>query len=760
MTTSPQNNGHSHLGSSTGSLQLRGMNGSLETPTGQMAHSSTFSASSPPPNAIALLKALRRRWLLGLLCGLAAAAVVGIGVWYFLPPAQQLAYAKLYCPVKPQAVLEKHPEGQIDFQTFQKTQASLIKSRATLEAALNRAEIIPISSNFSNETGYPEEWLAQKIKVEFPDSPEIMRVSLERPTELEAKLLVQAITESYLEKFADQQMSQRRERLVKLNEILNKDKTELAASDTRIAKLSKKFGVGDPVQAATRQGFGDQIAHDTRLDILNKNRELREARLEYRLMMAGQQPATTSIDKDVIEELVNVDPLVVELERSLARDQEDLDVKLKDAKKLNDPTISALKEKTASTKTKLQSLKQRISASLEERLKQKQLRESHQSAEKLRIRIEYLEAALLDLNRELDRLTRNSTELNDGGFELAVEQEARKRVATDVDKVNDEIHKLTVELQDPPRVMPLEAATVVHVEDFPRRLRISGMAALGALLAVLFGVSLLEFRSHRIDSADEVVNRLGMNVMGALPAYHARGRLGFSATNGTASAFQQDLLMDSIDAVRTMLVHAAQSGSLRVVMITSAVSGEGKTSLATHLAGSMARAGYKTLLVDADLRRPALDRLFDLPTGPGLCELLRGEVEIAAAIQPSQVPDLWVMPAGRWNILASRALARGRLQPILDQLRDPYECVIVDSSPLLLTADALSTATNVDGVLFAIMHDVSRLPRVHAAYQRLEALGVRILGAVVNGAVVERPQYGPRYVSATVESSSSPPASS
>ena len=77
------------------------------------------------------------------------------------------------------------------------------------------------------------------------------------------------------------------------------------------------------------------------------------------------------------------------------------------------------------------------------------------------------------------------------------------------------------------------------------------------------------------------------------------------------------MLLESVDATRTMLVHAARTGSYRVMMIASAVGGEGKTSLASYLATSLARSGLRTLLVDADLRSPMMHRLFELPWSPG-----------------------------------------------------------------------------------------------------------------------------------------------
>src|SRR5207244_6612170 len=102
-------------------------------------------------------------------------------------------------------------------------------------------------------------------------------------------------------------------------------------------------------------------------------------------------------------------------------------------------------------------------------------------------------------------------------------------------------------------------------------------------------------------------------------------------------------------AARTMILHAARAEGLRTVMITSAVSGEGKTSLSCHLACSLARAGRKTLLLDCDLRNPAAHRLFEAPAEPGLCEVLRGEVPLAEVIRAKQATHLSLIPARHFD---------------------------------------------------------------------------------------------------------------
>src|SRR5262249_42491525 len=152
--------------------------------------------------------------------------------------------------------------------------------------------------------------------------------------------------------------------------------------------------------------------------------------------------------------------------------------------------------------------------------------------------------------------------------------------------------------------------------------------------------------------------------------------------------YWHNLLNEAVDVTRTMLVHAAQADGLQIVMVTSALEGEGKTSLASHLAASLARSGRKTLLIDGDLRKPAAHRPFALPLEPGLCELLRGEVHPGDAIQPTRLSRLWLVPAGAWDSHATQALSQGNLQGIFAQARGQFDFIVIDSSPVLPLADA------------------------------------------------------------------------
>jgi capsular exopolysaccharide synthesis family protein len=193
-------------------------------------------------------------------------------------------------------------------------------------------------------------------------------------------------------------------------------------------------------------------------------------------------------------------------------------------------------------------------------------------------------------------------------------------------------------------------------------------------------------------------------------------------------------LVESVDATRSMVLHAVRAEALRVILITSAMGGEGKTSLSSHLAVSFARSGRRVVLVDSDLRRPAVHRVFGVNKAPGLSDLVGGKASVDEVVQGTWVEGLWVISAGCADPQSFDALAGERVRPILDELRAKFDMVVVDSCPVLPVADVLLIAPHVDGVIFSVLQEVSRLPAVHTAWNRLAWLGTRMLGVVVSGA--------------------------
>ena len=200
-----------------------------------------------------------------------------------------------------------------------------------------------------------------------------------------------------------------------------------------------------------------------------------------------------------------------------------------------------------------------------------------------------------------------------------------------------------------------------------------------------------------MDSTGDVLDGLGIRIVGSLPVLPKPTRRRRGEAASLAERREQGLLVESVDATRTMLLHASRAESVRVVMVTSAVKGEGKTSLACHLAASLARAGHKTLLVDCDMRCPAAHRLFAVTPLPGVCEYLRGDCTIEDATRATAAVGLDVIPAGKYDPIALQAIAQEGLRDLFDEAKTRYDFIIVDSAPVLAVADSQLICQQVDG---------------------------------------------------------------
>ena len=351
-----------------------------------------------------------------------------------------------------------------------------------------------------------------------------------------------------------------------------------------------------------------------------------------------------------------------------------------------------------------------------------------------------LQEELKNLSQTDQALTDNTLDLQDNRDELKQTEEAATKIAS-------EVEKLEVELQAPPRISLIEDAIPPTTRNTKKWYTMFGGISLGSFLGTILAIAFLEVQTRKVDSADEVLGDLGLSVVGSLPMLPTRARRRGVVAQQEKDRYWYNVLLESIDATRTMLMHAARSGSHRVVMIASALPGEGKTSLASHLATSLARSGQKTLLIDADLRSPSIHRLYELTPNPGLSELLRGEVAFDDVIVSTAVEELKVITAGKCDSQTLRILSQGGLGSLFAQLKEQFDFVIVDSSPILPVADALIIAQQVDAVLFSILADVSRKARILVAHQRITALGVKVLGAVVTGS--HDNAYGSKYYPGT-----------
>ncbi len=284
-------------------------------------------------------------------------------------------------------------------------------------------------------------------------------------------------------------------------------------------------------------------------------------------------------------------------------------------------------------------------------------------------------------------------------------------------------------------------------------------AVLGLLLGLLLGVGLAflwEALDTRVRSSDEISTRLGLPLLAQLPEPPKRLR---DASRLAMLVDPSGVQAEAFRMLRTNLQFVTLSGEARTVMITSAVAEEGKSTTIANLAVALARAGKRVTLVELDLRRPLLDRFFDLEPGrPGITQVALGDATLEEAVVPIPVRGpstgedhhhtngngngngngggyavLRVLTAGAIPPDPGEFMSSRKLGEILAELRSQSDIVLIDAPPLLQVGDGLALSAQVDGTLVVTRIDVLRRGMLGDLGRLLEAMPARKLGIVVTG---------------------------
>lgn len=257
---------------------------------------------------------------------------------------------------------------------------------------------------------------------------------------------------------------------------------------------------------------------------------------------------------------------------------------------------------------------------------------------------------------------------------------------------------------------------------------------LGGLIGLALGIGYAVTRhvlDLRVRSPRDIERETGASVLGTLPESKeltaARKVLTFSGRADSHSA-----VAEATRELRTNLRFVDIDNPPRAIVVTSPIPGDGKSTIAANLAGSIAAAGENVVLIDADLRRPMVASLFDLPEGAGLTDVLTGRAEIAdVAHSIGEGGNLVVIAAGRIPPNPSEVLGSLKMRELIQNLaRDAF--VIIDSPPLLPVTDAAVLATGADGAIVVVSAGKTTFEMLNKALGNLEKARARSLGVVLN----------------------------
>ncbi len=272
---------------------------------------------------------------------------------------------------------------------------------------------------------------------------------------------------------------------------------------------------------------------------------------------------------------------------------------------------------------------------------------------------------------------------------------------------------------------------------------------LGLIVGLFLGIGLaffLEYLDNTIKTPDDVKTRLNVPYLGPVPF--------IAMVNGNPGSPErkpeEDLVTiaspkstasESYRGIRTSLLFSAADNAPKIILVTSAAPSEGKTITSGNLAVTMAQSGNRVLLIDCDMRRPKMHRLFNIPRDRGVSNILVGNCTIDEAIIHTTIPGIDIISSGPVPPNPSEMLGSQRMTKMLADVRDRYDRVILDSPPITAVTDAVILSRRVDGVVLVIRAAETHREIIKNAIGLLQSANAHTLGAVLNGVEMGRDSY-------------------
>jgi capsular exopolysaccharide synthesis family protein len=261
------------------------------------------------------------------------------------------------------------------------------------------------------------------------------------------------------------------------------------------------------------------------------------------------------------------------------------------------------------------------------------------------------------------------------------------------------------------------------------------VASFGAAIGLAI---LLDKTDKRVLYPQQVSQNLGLSILGAIPAIK-RSR------NGELSAEQAAQFIEAFRTIRVNLAHLFNSTGQITMTVSSPSPGDGKSLTSSNLAVSFAVAGYRTVLIDGDIRRGELHRMFNLDRKPGLLDYLQGEARLEDIVRPSNQPGLWIIPCGTRRQHGPELLGSSAMQQLLEDLRMRYNAVILDSPPLAAGVDSFVLGSATGNLMLVLRAGETDRHLAEAKLTLVDRLPIRVLGAVLNDVRTKDDAY--RYYS-------------
>ncbi|MDX1973551.1 MAG: polysaccharide biosynthesis tyrosine autokinase [Candidatus Sumerlaeia bacterium] len=362
---------------------------------------------------------------------------------------------------------------------------------------------------------------------------------------------------------------------------------------------------------------------------------------------------------------------------------------------------------------------------------EQQAEESYASEAKLLLnQIERLEALYVEQEKAIDEIDRNLIRYEDLERRIEQTRSIADALITNLDglQVNNSAESNSVKI--------IEPASIPMLPSKPNVFRtIAGFLFLGFFAGIGL-VLLLHVMDRTVRNPAEVESSLGLPNLGYVPYLkqptligNIRGKkkpvpLVDTTSKGNAA--------ECFRYLRTSLIYSRAKNAPQVIHVTSCLPGEGKSTVSSNLSVFFAESNARVLLIDADLKRPSIQRIFNISRTPGLADILVGQKTLEDCILVSQVKNLDILPAGTITPNPVTLLESKVMQDLLANMRLKYDVIVVDSAPTHGMADTIVLSNKVDGLLLVVRQGQTPMDILKGTTEKLRKLNVPMLGVVYN----------------------------
>lgn len=570
-------------------------------------------------------------------------------------------------------------------------------------------------------------YLKKELDVTIGKKDDIIEVTFDSPYPAEAAQIVNAVVDSYVEYHT----ASTRNTALDVLKILQKEKIqrdqELTDNFTKLKEFTSENGVvslenSDAHIVFKRLSKLSTALTDAQLDTIN-------AKADYEAILSMTDEPEQIKQFAMAQPTAGVRVFVTDIETQLRTELREMEIELRNVRyhcTEDHPSTQAVLGKIAEIKQQLNNEAKSFTDAYLEVMRLKWITAKQREAE---------------LQTSFDSQQKVALDLSVKATEYYMLESNLKRTEKICNILYDRIKDLNV--TEETGALNIRILEVARPEDKPSEPQKAKFMALALALGLMFGSGLAflrEWLDYRLRSADEISAVLGVPVLGTVPTMPRRQSV---VERGQKVYLEsKSIAAEAYRTIRTTVFFGVPKGQAKTILVTSPASGDGKTSLVSNLAITMAQAGQRTLILDADFRKPMQHNIFEIENKEGLSSVLTGNITLDEAIQPSPVRGLDLLLCGREVPNPSEILNSDVFIKTLKELSERYDRVIIDSPPVRPVADSQILAAICNITLLILRAEKSTRRFSQQARDDLLSVGAHIFGVIVNDVSRKHSRYG------------------